>query len=108
MLLKEYTDACIEYSKATINKADPLNFVVTTKGAYKNHPLSTVQKWIELVDNEHRGLDVSWACGKSTREIRILAPQMFINRVKDEILTAIDDDAEPEELIKIVQNLMEV
>ena len=105
MFIKDYTDACLQFAKDTKGTAlNTLIYQVTAVGKFAK--AKTNKLWIETVDNEHGGVDVSWAYCQTEAEIKSLAPQMFVNECKRIILTAVDDDATSDEIADIVEHLM--
>lgn len=70
MTIKEYTDACILFSKESSGWSElPIGMFYTTSDVY--------ELWCESTDNSHGGIDVSWAFQRAVNDIKNQAPNGF-------------------------------
>lgn len=97
MLVKDYTENCIKFAKETKEwkSLNPYRYYLTNG-----------YSWNETCDGNGGGLDVSWAFNMSNNKIKELAPQKFVNLVKEEIQTAIDNDLSSDEIGEFVNTLL--
>lgn len=95
MLLKEYIDCCKEFAEDTKNwgKLNQYNFY-TTNGLC----------WNESCDNNHGGLDISWAFHKTSEYIEQEAPQIFINIFTDQVSQGIDEQIDESQWNILLKN----
>lgn len=98
MLIKDYVNICVKFTRDTYNWAnlDPYKFY-TTKGN---------DDWKETCNNDGSGLDVSWAYNMATTDIEKTAPQKFVDLIHSEITTAIDNDLTNDEIGDLVNELL--
>lgn len=68
MTKKEYLTACIKFAEDTVNWGGLENKF------YSTHDVS----WVETTDNEHGGIDVSWAFHQSREYIEAHAAEQFL------------------------------
>lgn len=97
MLIEEYKEVCIQFAKET-KDWNQLN-------KYKYYT-SNGNSWEESCDNAHGGLDISWAFQMKENKIKELAPQKFVDLIKEEIQTAIDNDLSSDEIGELVNTLL--
>lgn len=61
--------------------------------------------WKETCDNEHGGLDVSWAFKMSEKDIEKNAPQEYVDQLLNELENlTLDNDFEKDEILEIINN----
>ena len=97
MLIKDYTENCLKFVKETKKwgSLNPYHYYLTNGFS-----------WNETCDGNGGGLDVSWAFNRSNNEIKELAPQKFVDLIKEEIQTAIDNDLSSDEIGELVNTLL--
>lgn len=66
---------------------------------------NSTNNWIESSDNDHGGMDVSWAFHLSEKKIRELAPYQFINEIRELLQVAVDDGWDKDGLQSILDLL---
>lgn len=97
MLIEQYKEACIQFAKETKNwkSLNPYNYYLTDG-----------QSWRESCDGNGGGLDVSWAFNMPNDTIEKMAAQKFVDLIRQEIATAIDNDLSADEIGELVDMLL--
>lgn len=97
MLLKDYTESCLEFAEETKDWGvlNPYSFYLTDGSS-----------WSETCDGNGGGLDVSWAFHMASGEIEKLAPQKFVDLIHEEIVAAIDNGLLADEIGDFLDELL--
>lgn len=59
--------------------------------------------WKESCDNAHGGLDVSWAFHRSPVQIKLEAPQRFIDMLVEQVEQGVDESFDAEQWMTLLE-----